>query len=541
MWDSLTGAFNGVMNLLDLPGSSMRDLVAGENPWDQWSSPLSADHRVSGAQLVSMYAGSDPNSLATTIGGIGAEMLLDPTNLLGGAGVLRRVMAARKAVQANKAIDVANDARQGLYGLVNSEAVNRVRPAVSPVAAEVPQGVRGYLPDYSGDNITLHHASPHKWAAEPGFPYGRPRLDKVGTGEGAQVYGHGIYAAENPAVVDDYYMHTLKRDIPNPGVQEEAANEFSQLASSYLEDANALKDPLIREDYIKWVMSQEKPGSSLSRRKIAQQIEGTLFKLKASPPYGPDAFHQLRGLYQEMAYGPLAAHVRSAGTTNFNRVQELADSMSSPAAYTRVTPTRYELTMPKETHARLMSWETPLADQPQAKHLWDAIQKDAPDYLDDLNLDTNLEYHTGRDWIKKILPRAVDDVSLPGVDIYNVSDTAEWVSQYLQGKGIPGTRYFDSYSKRGGPRATSNVVVWDQDVLDRVKPRKINGQPVPLNDMAPLERRAVGTRARSSDPAMAPSFSSPLSPYHEVPSAMRQLQALAAYNVGVRDRGVTLE
>jgi len=40
--------------------------------------------------------------------------------------------------------------------------------------------------------IHVYHSSPHD--------FDRFDLGKIGTGEGAQVYGHGIYAAENPAV-----------------------------------------------------------------------------------------------------------------------------------------------------------------------------------------------------------------------------------------------------------------------------------------------------------------------------------------------------
>jgi len=40
--------------------------------------------------------------------------------------------------------------------------------------------------------IKAYHSSPHD--------FDKFDLSKIGTGEGAQVYGHGIYAAENPAV-----------------------------------------------------------------------------------------------------------------------------------------------------------------------------------------------------------------------------------------------------------------------------------------------------------------------------------------------------
>jgi len=44
------------------------------------------------------------------------------------------------------------------------------------------------------------HGGPNRWMPEPGYPQGRPLLSRVGTGEGAQAYGHGFYSAEAPGV-----------------------------------------------------------------------------------------------------------------------------------------------------------------------------------------------------------------------------------------------------------------------------------------------------------------------------------------------------
>ena len=52
--------------------------------------------------------------------------------------------------------------------------------------------------------MNLWHGGPNKWAAEPGFPQGRPRLDKMGSGEGNQAYGHGFYSAQKPEVATSY-------------------------------------------------------------------------------------------------------------------------------------------------------------------------------------------------------------------------------------------------------------------------------------------------------------------------------------------------
>jgi hypothetical protein len=81
---------------------------------------------------------------------------------------------------------------------------------LSPVlmAAKAPQIARGLL--QGADNLAasghgpimnqrgaiVYHGSPHKFDAFDS--------SKIGTGEGAQAYGHGLYLAENPAVAKDY-------------------------------------------------------------------------------------------------------------------------------------------------------------------------------------------------------------------------------------------------------------------------------------------------------------------------------------------------
>lgn len=88
----------------------------------------------------------------------------------------------------------------GLLG----ESVGGVAPLLA--AAKAPQIASGLLT--MGENMaarpTLNpqtgaivwHGSPHKFDAFDS--------SKIGTGEGAQAYGHGLYLAENPAVAKDY-------------------------------------------------------------------------------------------------------------------------------------------------------------------------------------------------------------------------------------------------------------------------------------------------------------------------------------------------
>lgn len=60
-----------------------------------------------------------------------------------------------------------------------------------------PKGGTGTL-----GSITAYHGSPHK--------FDKFSMDKIGTGEGAQAYGHGLYFAESPKVAELYKQNLSK-------------------------------------------------------------------------------------------------------------------------------------------------------------------------------------------------------------------------------------------------------------------------------------------------------------------------------------------
>ena len=62
--------------------------------------------------------------------------------------------------------------------------------------------------------LTVWQGGPHRFASEVGFPAGRIRLDKIGTGEGAQAYGHGAYLAEAKDVGNEYAQRLWKNVYP---------------------------------------------------------------------------------------------------------------------------------------------------------------------------------------------------------------------------------------------------------------------------------------------------------------------------------------
>jgi hypothetical protein len=52
--------------------------------------------------------------------------------------------------------------------------------------------------------LDVYHGTPHRFAPTERNPLGEFDASKIGTGEGAQVYGHGLYVAEAPVVAQEY-------------------------------------------------------------------------------------------------------------------------------------------------------------------------------------------------------------------------------------------------------------------------------------------------------------------------------------------------
>jgi len=68
------------------------------------------------------------------------------------------------------------------------------------------------------------HGTPHTFAPEPGAPLGRFRSDKIGTGEGAQAYGRGMYVGQEGTA------RGYKENVKDMGAIADLNNRLSSLA-----------------------------------------------------------------------------------------------------------------------------------------------------------------------------------------------------------------------------------------------------------------------------------------------------------------------
>ena len=111
--DTLLRGVGAAGALFDLPGSMVRDVVGGENPFDQLMTPFSLENRLTGRDLLRQYglAGQQDTGMGEA-GGVVAEMALDPLMWAGG-GALSRLLrgapaAARTAGRAPVAASLAS-------------------------------------------------------------------------------------------------------------------------------------------------------------------------------------------------------------------------------------------------------------------------------------------------------------------------------------------------------------------------------------------------------------------------------------------------
>lgn len=60
------------------------------------------------------------------------------------------------------------------------------------------------IPPSDVSPLTAFHGTPHRFEPTPANPLGEFRAAKIGSGEGAQAYGYGLYFAEAPGVAKSY-------------------------------------------------------------------------------------------------------------------------------------------------------------------------------------------------------------------------------------------------------------------------------------------------------------------------------------------------
>ena len=318
----------------------------------------------------------------------------DPTNLLPMVGP-----AARVAVAAGKAAGKA------------------AAPRIARGLEQHMVNTGGMLP------MDVWHGSPHRFSPTAKNPLGELDASKIGTGEGAQAYGHGLYLAEAKGTAK-YYADNLAKieegmtlQVTNPTRGKGIANDFHKF---------------VHETYLDAAANIEK-GAKLD----------------------PIAFkNDVFTLFDDFGKYPLTSEQKE----NLWK-QMIANGAIKKA--NKVSSNIYKVDLPDEQIAKMLDWDKPLSQQaPGVRKAFLSTRKNLTPM--------DIENLGGRAAVNQLygMDNTVDNFLGAWQSLRGSKDAGE---KMLRDAGITGIRYLDGGS-RGAGAGTSNFVVFDpahMNILER--------------------------------------------------------------------------
>jgi hypothetical protein len=289
---------------------------------------------------------------------------------------------------------------------LNAASIAPMAGVAGRVAGAIPRGVLG-----SGGSdmvtkpkgITAYHGSPHD--------FDRFSLEKIGTGEGAQAYGHGLYFADNEAVARSY------RDALSDGFALERPDGTRSAIPDNMRDVAS-----DARDF----------GGDLSA--LADSYRKSLAELNPTNPWDR--------LSEPMLRRKLAA------------VEDWSANGAQP-----INPGRmYEVRINAEPE-QFLDWDKPLSQQSEfvqrALGVTPEVKQAIADHLNSMRPKSAYDPDL---WAKM---RLLDDNPRGSTIAGNDPDSA----RRLREAGIPGIRYLDQGS-RGAGEGSRNYVVFDDDLVE---------------------------------------------------------------------------
>jgi len=319
--------------------------------------------------------------------------------------------------------------------------------------------------------IEAWHGSPHS--------FDKFDISKIGTGEGAQAYGHGLYFADAPETAKEY------RDV--------LAQKQGRHSTAYTVDGAVL----------------ERGHPDYQAADMASIIRQYRSDLEAEPGGIKDWLKREIG----------ARGIQDKGV--FKRTLALAEQ---PIDAQRKAGSLYrtEIDVDPDT---LLDWDKPLSEQPDnIKAAWGNFVSNNPAYADPAKVGGQFANPTGEQFYSAIFEES------PGMGM----PARAQVTETLKAQGIPGIRYLDQMSRGDVAEPTYNYVMFDDKPISIVE----RGNATP----ALLEATAVGTGAgmyAASDAEAGPldalGRAAPYLATGALGAAMMTPQDTQAYNDYIRD------
>jgi hypothetical protein len=294
-----------------------------------------------------------------------------------------------------RALEVADAIRQTAEEILPPEIRVQV---VDTLGAPGDEGLFG---------IRAFHGGPHD--------FDRFDMDKLGTGEGAQVYGHGLYFAENEAVAGHYRDTLGGVDITVDGKPIIRGKQtVGSTGSRVVDSALAMFDGDI--------------GAAIVRKQWAKQ---------AAEDYGLASSERIKEFDDEIA--------------ELRAFKGKIEKGSSGHLY--------EVEIDAEP-SRLLDLDEKVGKQPVAGAIADLLLKLEPRFTRE-QMENMLRVQYGK--------HVYDEIA------FHLNDEPARASKALREAGIPGLRFFDAGSRGGAGEGSRNIVVFDDSLI---KITKKNGEAV---------------------------------------------------------------
>jgi hypothetical protein len=163
---------------------------------------------------------------------------------------------------------------------------------------------QNFMGPFGFGGITAFHGSPHR--------FDKFDMSKVGTGEGAQAYGHGLYFAENPAVAQDYARAVTTQRLGLGTLESVPYSSISKVEQAALADLK------------------------LSGGDANKAIE----RLKSPPKGYEQSYSDRRKVLEDIAAGKRSAELAKGNL--------------------------YKVDLPDGQVAKMLDWDKPLSQQPES-------------------------------------------------------------------------------------------------------------------------------------------------------------------------------
>ena len=333
-----------------------------------------------------------------------------------------------------RAADVLSDPQNSLMqmlGYANDRASN-YNESLAQASKE-----RGYGPKtqelaqamaeaYNPVGMTTWHGSPHT--------FNKFDLSKIGTGEGAQAYGHGIYVAENPEVARGYANRLGKNLIMVDGKPMDFTDPV-HIAASIISDPN---------------------NAGLPGERLASAIR---YNPKGIVPF--DAESKVEEIAKALESGKLPKFTNEKG--NF-----------------------YKVDLPDEHIEKMLDWDKTFSEQ--HPHVQKSLKKLNNKYINEALTTKPIYNEEGGYWSylgntydskKEALEDATPQMIVHGAR--GSFGSPQEVSKKLKEIGIPGIKYLDEQS-RGAGEGTRNFVIFDPNIA---KIEERNSILIPQDPHAP--------------------------------------------------------